>query len=202
VRTLTAILVSMILAACSAAAPKPTVVDRRQALEIADFLASIDATPVPVNFPKFDTMEEAAIAALKNIVDKAPVALQGYEWGGVIGKTEAGKYVYSQPDTDYQGDNVHLAGGLPPDAVNVAGYHTHPCLPEHEVEYFSPEDLIPVLFSRKPATFMGDYCTGNVHEFKEGDKPDAVKVLGQVYLTKGRIIGQFTTPHAMPKEGI
>lgn len=195
-------LTALLLVACAAHHSRQTEAQREEA-QIDAFLAAIGAVPEPVDYQKFDTMEEAAVAALKNVADHASPVLQNYEWGGAIGKTEAGKYVYSTPDTNYQGDSVMVSGrGLPPDAEAVAGYHTHPCIPEHEVEYFSPEDLLTVIFARKAAAFMGDYCTGNVHEFKRGDQPDVLALQGGVWLTKGRIIGQFTTPHALPKIGV
>jgi hypothetical protein len=153
--------------------------------------------PEPVTYTKYDTVEAAAIAGLKEIAD-----LHGgvYEWGGMIGKTSDGKFVHSSPNTNYEGDHVRIENDMDQDVV--ASYHTHPCLPFHDVEYFSPPDLMEVLFTRAPETFMGDFCSGNVHEFKYGDKPDAEHPRradgapqDQIYLTKGRIVGQFTTPH-------
>src|SRR6185312_10338083 len=149
--------------------------------------------PVPQAYPKFDTPEAAAIAALAQIALKRGGT---YEWGGVIGKGEDGKYAFSRPHTDFEGDNVSIHRDLPPDFELVAGYHTHPCLPGHEVEFFSPEDLTSVIFGHEEMVFMGDFCTGNVHEFRLGDKPDTDKV-HSAWLTKGRIIGTFTLPGKM-----
>jgi len=149
--------------------------------------------PVPQTYPKFDTPEAAAIAALAQIALKRGGT---YEWGGVIGKGEDGKYAFSRPHTDFEGDNVSIHRDLPPDFELVAGYHTHPCLPGHEVEFFSPEDLTSVIFGHEEMVFMGDFCTGNVHEFRLGDKPDTDKV-HSAWLTKGRIIGTFTLPGKM-----
>ena len=164
-RTVITILLAMLATTAAAQAPTPE--------EINAILAGL---PQARTFPKFDTMEEAAVAALKEI-NKQPVALQAYEWGGVIGKYSTGKFTYSPAATDYQGDNVGIsAGGLDPGAEPVAGYHTHPCIPEHLVEFFSPPDLVEVIFGHHPATFMGDFCTGNVHEFMLGDQPDVIQL--------------------------
>jgi hypothetical protein len=152
--------------------------------------------PEPVTYPKFDTAELAAIAALKQIADHHGGY---YEWGGMIAKTQDGKYAFTAPSTDYEGDNVTIRRDLPPDMEVVGGYHTHPCLPQHDVEFFSPEDLMAVIWGHQPMEFMGDFCTGNVHQFKLGDQPDTVATHG-IWLTKGRIIGKFTTSAAVPSE--
>ena len=155
-------------------------------------------TPQPLHYPKYDTPEAAAIAALKQIAQKPSSAV--YEWGGIIGKTEDGKYIVAEPMTDWEGDHVTIMhGGLPPNASMFAAYHTHPCIPEHDVEFFSPDDLMAVLFEKRPMAFLGDLCTGNVHEFKYGDRPDVTEVEGHVWLTKGRIIGKFSAPQPMAK---
>lgn len=146
--------------------------------------------------PKYDTLEQAAIAGLKAIAAK-PTALY-YEWGGHIVKTKDGKFSALASNTTYEGDHVEIDGddfGL--NGELVAGYHTHPCLPAHDVQYFSPEDLIEPIFFHL-TVFMGDFCTGNVHEFIPGDNPAVEHPHGdlqRILLTKGRIVGQFTTPH-------
>ena len=150
--------------------------------------------PEPIHYPKFDTPEEAAIAALRQVAEKRGGT---YEWGGRIGRAPDGKYTYSRPHTDYEGDHVSIPNELPPDVKIVAAYHTHACIPYHDVEYFSPEDMENVIFSHEGMAFMGDFCTGQVHQYKLGDKPDSEKVPSGIWLTKGRIIGTFTLPGKM-----
>jgi hypothetical protein len=145
----------------------------------------------PVSYEKYKTQDEAAIAAFKQIAEKRTSV---YEWGGLIGRNAKGEYAFSAPVTDFEGDHVELLGGLPPDFEHVADYHTHPCIADHMVEYFSPPDLFGVLFARREATYMGDWCTGSVHLFKRGDKPDVDAIIGGIWLTKGRIIGKFAEP--------
>jgi hypothetical protein len=110
-----------------------------------------------------------------------------------------GLFMVLPPTTSYAGDHVELHGSELGGLV-VASYHTHPCLPDHYVQFFSPPDLNEPLYFRRPV-FMGDFCTGNVHEFKPGDKPDAEEVDSgggnTLYLPKGRILGKFTTAHAV-----
>ena len=150
--------------------------------------------PQPEVFTKYNTKEDAAIASLKQIAQRNNSTY--YEWGGVIGMLEEGKYIASVPTTDFSGDSVmiHRAGlgGI----EIVAQYHTHPCIANHDVEFFSPEDLESVIYGHDAAAFMGDFCSGNVHEYIHGDDPAATDTDG-IRLTRGRIIGQFTSPHTM-----
>lgn len=182
-----------ILVQCQTAAPQAV------PPEITKFLALIGVVPDTTVYTKYDTAEEAATVALRNIADKFGGI---YEYGGVIGKTKDGKFEISEPNTSYAGDHVRINGDLPSGTEPYGNYHTHPCLPFHDVEYFSPEDLFEPLFVRMPAVFMGDFCTGHVHEFKYGDKPDVEHpqrpdgspIDNEIWLTKGRIVGQFTKP--------
>lgn len=144
---------------------------------------------------EFDNPILAAIAGFKLIAAK-PTALY-YEWGGEIALMPNGKFAALAPNTSFSGDHVHIDRndfGL--NAVIVGHYHTHPCLPDHWAEYFSVPDMDEVVFGRLSA-FMGDFCSGNVHAFFHGDKPDVEVTNHGVYLTKGRIVGQFTEPHAL-----
>jgi hypothetical protein len=148
---------------------------------------------------EFDTLEEAAIAAFKVIAAK-PSALY-YEWGGVIVKSPAGKFSAEKANTSLGGDHVQIqSDNFFTNSTIVASYHTHPCLPEHFVEYFSPQDLFEPIFFHL-TVFMGDFCTGTVHEFKPGDKPDFEHPYDhghkgeEIFLTKGTIVGTFTTGH-------
>lgn len=146
--------------------------------------------------PEFDTAELAAVAGFKAVAAKPTATV--YEWGGVVVKFPDGKFSALTANTDYSGDSVGIRGnafGL--NAEVVGTYHTHPCLPQHDVEFFSPQDLQEAIYFHK-LVFMGDFCSGNVHEFVPGDKPDTDKAHdADMYLTKGRIIGQFTAPHAL-----
>lgn len=149
--------------------------------------------------PEFATIELAALAGF-NAIAEEPTSTY-YEWGGLIMKMPNGMFAALGPNTDYAGDHVNTRGddfGL--NGEPAGSYHTHPCLPRHYSEYFSPPDLNEPLYFHRPA-FMGDLCTGNVHEFKPGDKPDVENPKNSptrdLFLTKGRIIGKFTTPHVL-----
>jgi hypothetical protein len=142
--------------------------------------------------PGFPTLEEAAIAGFKAVAQH-PNALH-YEWGGIIVKAANG-FIALPANTSFEGSHVHIQGYELPPGVQVATYHTHPCLQEFLTEYFSPADLTDAVFFHA-VVFMGDFCKGLAHEFIPGDKPDAEPVGGNgMYLTKGRIIGKFTTEH-------
>ena len=151
----------------------------------------------PIALHTYVTAELAAIAALQAVAAK-PSGLY-YEWGGVIVQLED-QFLALPPNTTYEGDHVAIeSNSFAPEAKVIGSYHTHPCLPGHDVEYFSPADLTEALFMHR-TVFMGDLCTGNVHEFKPGDKPDDSRPSSDsedIFLTKGRIIGQFTVAHAL-----
>jgi hypothetical protein len=157
-----------------------------------DFKGKPESAPQPASDVfVYDTPELAAIDALKFIdQEKSEV----YEYGGAIGKLENGKFIVSYPNTNYSGDNVAIdVSQLPAQAKLVATYHTHPCIPKHKVQFFSPEDLYIVIFGRLDEVFMGDFCSGIVHEFKYGDKPDETQLDEHVWSTAGRNVGVFTT---------
>lgn len=159
---------------------------------LAGLLLSFTAlgNDLPSVTPGFPTLEEAAIDGFKQVA--ANPSSRHYEWGGMLIHMADGKYLALPANTNYEGSHVHISDyNLPPGAV-IAFYHTHPCLAEFYAEWFSPADLTDAIFFHRPV-FMGDFCTGNVHEFKVGDKPDVEALAGphSMYTTKGRIIGQF-----------
>jgi len=163
-------------------------------------LAAVGAEkPVNRGYP---TIEAAAIAGLQSIAAKPTSSY--YEWGGNLAvDPKTGQYFYHEANTSYGGDHVRIDDDEFSLLDDVGAYHTHPCVPEHDVEYFSPADMMDSIFEHKFA-FMGDFCTGNVHEFKPGDKPDVEhaarpdgKGFSPLYLTKGRIIGKFADPRPM-----
>lgn len=154
-------------------------------------LLTMEIHKEPKGYP---TIEAAAVAALAAIAAK-PTSYY-YEWGGSLARNvKTGEFFYSPANTTMHGDHVHLDEPEDnPGFEYVGAYHTHPCLPHHEIEYFSPGDMAETLYMHT-AAFMGSFCSGQVHEFLPGDKPDAefVEKAGQ-WLTKGRIVGSFTDP--------
>jgi hypothetical protein len=176
---------ALFLSAC-ATTPTPTPIDLG---------AIFDLAPAVVP-PGYDTLTEAAFEAFKAVAAK-PTSIY-YEWGGIIVQLKSGKYAPLPAVTTFEGDHVSISGPGMFGKV-VATYHTHPCVPEHYSEFFSPPDLSSAIFEHM-TVFMGDLCTGHIHEFKPGDKPDVEAADHDdlpPFLTKGRIIGQFTTPHSL-----
>lgn len=154
------------------------------------------------DIPVFDTPEAAAMDGFKQVIARplAPV----YEFGGQIVRTAGGKYAALKPRTDFSGDSVRIDEGTGfiedmMGIVQVGSYHTHPCIAKHLSAYFSPPDLYEAIYQRR-LVFMGDLCTGYVHEFKPGDKPDVDEVDDGLWLSKGRILGKFTTAHPVQPE--
>jgi hypothetical protein len=157
-------------------------------------LASVGGEVAPTAHG-FKTAEDAATAALKSIAAK-PTSFY-YEWGGYLARdTKSGEYFYHNANTSMHGDHVQIEepDDLPETFEVVGTFHTHPCLPRHEVTFFSPADLMEGLFEHE-LVFMGDFCTGAVHEFKPGDKPDVEKMPhSDLWSTHGRIVGKFSEP--------
>jgi hypothetical protein len=158
----------------------------------------VDPTPAPSSDdvahstqPGYPTIEEAAIEGLKAIALK-PTA-NWYEWGGEIIKTTNG-YVALPPNTSFAAQHVHIDD----QPGNVVGsYHTHVCNARFAHHLFSPADLSEPIFFHRPI-FMGDLCTGLVHQFKPGDKVDVTHLAeddSAPWSTPGWIVGKFTTPH-------
>lgn len=190
-----AIMIVVILALCAlcgcAAAPLPIQVQPCSGKCDQKIAVVGDITAVRI-YPTYDTIEQAAIAGFKSIA--ADPISPYYEFGAEIVKTPDGKFLPLTPMTDFEGDRVHVGDReLEKLGILVGSYHTHPCLPDHYVEFFSSDDLEEPIFYHRTA-FMGDFCTGNVHEFKPGDKPDAQQPDNDeksFYLSKGRLIGKF-----------
>lgn len=142
--------------------------------------------------PGYPTIEEAAAAGLKAIVLKP--SANWYEWGGIIVRTTSG-YLALPAVTSFSAQHVQIGE----QRGEVADYHTHVCNQRFVHDFFSPADLAGTIFFHRTA-FMGDLCTGLIHRFKAGEKPDAVQIsmgdgTGGPFISAGRIIGKFTTPY-------
>lgn len=142
----------------------------------------------------YDTLEEAGVHA----IERAYKCSHVYECGGPIAKRPDGKFVVGPVLSDEQSDHTTVSHAVPYPFELAADYHTHPCLPDtHEIAVFSPTDLIGSL-STKTVAFMGDLCTGEVHEFDPAtDKPNDVMIPGaDVYTSAGRVVGHITVDGA------
>ena len=138
--------------------------------------------------PSYATLEEAAVHAMM----RGSQCSHYYECGGAIAQRPDGKYVVGPISSDSEGDSTHISHTVPPGWKLVADYHTHTCLKAtHYVDFFSPQDVMGYL-TDNIVGFMGDMCTGDVHEFVPGkDSPNDVRVAENLYLTHGRVIGHF-----------
>jgi hypothetical protein len=138
----------------------------------------------------YDTLEEAGVRG----IERAYRCSHAYECSGSIAlRPSDGKYVVGPVRSDYAGDSVQVNHSVPPGWKLVGDFHTHPCNDSsHDVGYFSPQDMAEVTATGVTG-FMGDLCTGEVHEFTPGrDKPNDVYLEDQeIYLSKGRVIGHI-----------
>ncbi len=74
---------------------------------------------------RFNTQDEAARAALAEIY--RPTLANNVEYGGIIYRTPDGKYSFSPPITDgANGEVTPHNSPIPPGAVPVGWYHSHP----------------------------------------------------------------------------
>ena len=144
----------------------------------------------PMDLPTYDTLEEAGVHA----IERDYKCSHAYECGGVIAQRPDGKYVVGPVHSEMQGDSVQIPTGVPKGWKLAADHHIHPCLAvSHEVAYFSPQDIEGSLAQNIPS-FMGDMCTGKVHEFDPAkDSPNNEEPVTSpgIHITQGRIIGQI-----------
>lgn len=150
---------------------------------------AVQVTSDPLDdLPRYDTIEEAGVHAIM----RAYQCSHYYECGGLIARDTKGKYVVGPVRSNDAGDMVNTGSTVPEDFTLVGDYHIHPCLKDsHYVNYFSPQDVSAYL-TAQVIGFMGDMCTGEVHEFDPAkDKMADTKIAENLYLTKGRIIGHI-----------
>ena len=140
--------------------------------------------------PGYDTLEEAGVQGIARAYRCSHV----YECGGPIAlRLSDGKFVVGPVESSHAGDHVYIDYDLPDGLKLVADYHTHPCNPVGYIpEVFSPADIAGDT-SQRITGFMGDLCTGKVHEFTPGkDTPNDTYVpRAGIYSTQGRIIGSI-----------
>lgn len=156
-------------------------------------LASILGLLAPPNvdtLPAYNTLEEAGVHA----IERAYKCSHAYECAGALAQRPDGKFVVGPVRSDYSGDSVRIQHRVPIGWKLVGDYHTHPCNADsHANPFFSGEDMASVTELRITG-FMGDLCTGKVHEFTPGkdvpndEQPDKED---PVWLTQGRVIGQI-----------
>lgn len=144
----------------------------------------------PVYVDVYPTLEAAGVAGIQHAYDFS----NSWEYGGVILLTHDGKFLISVPNTDWSGDSVRINDEKDafPGLKIVGDYHTHPCLPfTHYPEYFSPPDVQSDFYSFRVG-IMGDFCTGNVHEFTPGVDPPGDHPVKHGKVTTGRVVGKIT----------
>ena len=149
--------------------------------------AAADANMV---LPAYDSLEEAGVHAIQ----RASECSRYYECGGDIAQRPDGKYVVGPAQSSYAGDHVGITHGVPPGWKLVADYHSHMCLKDsHIPNVFSPTDIESAL-SEKLTAFVGDLCTGDVHEFDPArDPPNNFNPPGSdIWVTPGRIVGKIS----------
>jgi hypothetical protein len=151
--------------------------------------------------PSYATIEEAGLQAILRAYKCSPY----YECTGAIAQRPDGRFVVGSVHSDYSGDKVEGAHGVPKGWKLVGDFHTHPCLPDsHYPGVFSPEDIDSIM-AHGVIGFLGDLCTGKVHMF------DPHTMAPQTHLfedgswsTEGKVIGVIPVSglSVEPKQGM
>jgi len=180
----TALFVALLILTGCATAPKHA---PGGALVIPD---TSDDTPMKLDPRVFASFNEAAVAAIQTAYDSSNV----YEHAGGIIETPEFKFQITVPVTSYSGDQVEVGTFKKKRYVQVADYHTHPCLPyTHFVKWLSPEDTD---HDDGTTAVLGNMCTGEVTKWTPGFDPVgnyiAKNIEGDpVALTTGQLIGKI-----------
>lgn len=142
-------------------------------------------TPVSTTqWPHFNTITEAAVYG-SNRVGKCS---QNYECSGIIVLDPKGKFVVGPVHTDYNSDSVRImVNETPSDWQLAATFHSHPCLPNHANQLFSPQDVMNSI-TRRVISFMVDLCDGSVHEFIPGKNRPDTELFDGIWMTQGAVI--------------
>ena len=154
--------------------------------------AIADPAPKPTEFA---TADAAATWALTAVYDISPY----YEYGGMIVRTPAGKFIAVRPHTDREGTSVSMDYD-PEDYPYpiVATYHTHPCIDGALSGKFSNQDLSNARSFNTPS-YIANFCTGEVQRWSPGDpydKPtDAAKLLSVIGLSARQLAGGVVVGH-------
>lgn len=141
--------------------PPPTVTIIRIDTGDDDDDAGHTLRPYNLRAEYYDTVDQAAIAALTMSAGKSEL----YEYGGLILRTANGRFRFTEPRTMYRGDSVYVGSTTDVDYPGyyvVADYHTHPCLPyTHFAGVFSDAD---VEGNRRTNTigYLATLCYGRV----------------------------------------
>lgn len=181
--SLVALLVAPVLAQI------PTVTDPDAPPPSSNLLALVQRYTLPKStseWKHFTDVRSAAVYAAARL----ETCSHYYECSAVIVKDGKGRFAVGPTRTDYISDSVRIVfSDVPSDWTVAANIHSHPCLPNHAVGLFSPEDIMMAIAHRIPA-YMVDLCAGDVHEFIPGvNKPDTVEYDDGVWLTAGTIVG-------------
>ncbi|MGH7751060.1 MAG: hypothetical protein ACREQ5_40785, partial [Candidatus Dormibacteria bacterium] len=145
------------------AAPPPKAKVVPTVIDVIDTPISQYEGSNPILDPRvFETMQEAATYAIQESYDFSTQ----FEYGGMILKGPNNEYRVTIPYTIGADDHmlikhIHQLGPY----NGVADYHTHPCMPyTHIPGLFSDPDITDYI-TNGLIGYMGDLCTGNVHEF-------------------------------------
>jgi hypothetical protein len=127
-----------------------------------------------------------------------------YECAAVIAIDPKGKFTASAVHTDYESDHVSMSVDVPIGWQLAASIHSHPCIPHHSVNLFSPQDIMGAIIYHEPAAYMVDMCAGDVHEFIPGVTQPATTKFDDIWLSGGNIVGHVAAFKDAPlaKEGI
>lgn len=127
---------------------------------------------VPAAAPAFESVDEAALAALREAL---PLSKR-WEYAGCIYRLD-GEYHYTEPATSKDRYSYDLVFRYPAAAEVVAFYHTHP--PAMFDEVFSPYDIAAATESGLPS-YLGVVDSGELKVFRPGETPVRKRYIARV----------------------
>jgi hypothetical protein len=181
-RVASGILLGVLLIAAIARCTAPSAVQHQVAAPTEE--QRIQA--VLMALPSYATIEEAGLQAILRAYKCSPY----YECTGAIAQRPDGRFVVGSVHSDYSGDKVEGAHGVPKGWRLAGDFHTHPCLPEsHYPGIFSPQDIEDIL-EHGVVGFLGDLCTGKVHMFDPRTMAPHTHLFEDgSWSTEGKVIG-------------
>ena len=135
---------------------------------------------------RFDTLHEAVVYEAGRLEQCSHY----YECSSFFMKDPAGKIAVGPTRSDYASDHVSIRPNGPEDWTLLATIHSHPCIPNHYPNLFSPQDMMGSVMT-KTTGYMVSLCTGDIHEFIPGKTPmDDVHLDDEdIWLSAGNIVG-------------
>ena len=138
------------------------------------------------DWKRFDTLHEAVLYSAARLEQCSKY----YECSSFFVKDDHGKIAVGPTRSDYASDHVSIRPNAPDSWEILATIHSHPCIPNHYPNVFSPQDMMGS-YMTKTTGYMVSLCTGEIHEFIPGkNAPNDVHLDDEdIWVSAGTIVG-------------